>query len=446
MLRKQDVGIVGNLQLHKLGSRETIHGAGSQWDWTAGVFRHIGKEIYNHVLVQKPFALDNAPRDIFKAQEREMVTGACLGIRKELFEELGGFNPNYRIGYWEDSDLCMTVREKGYKVMYQPASKIYHKGSHSGAGGHKYAHHNTNYFKNKWINSGRIDALVDAPRPTPLQEVGNIVLKRTSAHGDALMAAAVAAGLKKKYPRCKVMFNTACPEVAEKSPYIDKVIKAYELSERTFQLFYNLDMAYEFRPKSNILQAYADVVGVDVEDCELFLHTEEVKGLPEDYIVLHAGNTGWAGRDWSLLRFEVLANKLLKNDYKTVLVGSGRDHYVSSTKDLKGRTTIHELAYIMKNARMFVGIDSFPMHVAQTFNTPGVVFFGSINPATRLIRDNIRTVKVDGLPCLGCHHRQPAPCTVTVHCETGTKECVNGISIEEMYRNVEEVWKQNTTV
>lgn len=444
MLRKPDIGVVGPLILKHGGIwKDTIDSAGSQWDWDT--FKHIGKEVYNHTLIKRPFNLDNLPADILQPQEREMMTGACLGIRKELFDKIGGFNPNYRIGYWEDSDLCMTVREKGYKIMYQPSSKIYHKGGHSQSGGHKYARHNVNYFRNKWVNSGRIDPLVDAPRKEPMKNVGNILLKRQSAAGDVLMAAAVAPALKKKYPHCKIMFNTNSREVVENNPYIDKVIDAYEVSERTFEIFYNLDMAYEFRPTANMLETFADVVGVNVSDCEPYLHTKPVE-VPSDYIVFHVAKTKWAGRVWSPLQFEMLSIRLRSMGRKVVCVGKSMDHRVTCDLDLLGRTSVSQLAYVIKNAHMFVGVDSFPMHVAQTFKTPGVCFFGSIIPNTRLINDSIHPI-VANLDCIGCHHRQPIPSTVTVKCEMGSMDCINAISIKMMMEKVEDVWKKtNTTV
>jgi len=441
LLKKDEVGVVGNLQVKHGGVwKDTVDSAGSQWDWSTRTFRHIGRDVYNGQPIKNAFRTDNCPADLNEVQEREMVTGACLGIRKELFQSIGGFNPNYRIGYWEDSELCLVVREKGYKVMYQPNSKIFHKGSHSQSGSHKYASHNVHYFANKWLNSGRIDSLVSAVRPTPPREVGNILLRRHSAHGDVLMASAVASALKKKYPHCKVMFNTDNPQILHKNPHVDRTIQTHEISDRMFQLYYNLDAAYEFRPHTNILEAYADVVGVSVDDCELFMHQKEIE-VPSEYMVIHAGNTRWAGRNWSPMKWEIIASKLMAKGHTLILVGTGRDHKISSNIDLMNKLSLEELAYLINHARLFVGIDSFPMHVAQTFKTPGVCFFGSIDPATRLVNDAIKPIVANNVPCLGCHHEQPPPCVVTAHCKMGIQECVNNVSINHMMEKIEEVWQ-----
>jgi len=437
-LKKEDVGIVGNLQLKKKGDREIIDSGGSEWSWADSSFLHIGRDCYDGKRLQNSFYSNNCPKDLFELGEREMVTGACFGIRRSLFNEIGGFNPNYRIAYWEDSEICMVLREKGYKILYQPNSRIYHQGQHSNSGGHRFHEHNRSYFLNKWVNSGRIDRLVKDRRDYP-PEVRSIVIRRQAAHGDVLVAAAVTPALKKMYPQAKIMFSTLCPEVLEGNPYIDKVIDERELSERSFQLYYNLDMAYEYRPRTNILDAYADVVGVSPKDCQLFLKTAPVQGLPDDYIVLHAGRTNWVGRDWSALKFDVLSNKLQKLGHKIVCVGTARDNRISCDLDLRGKTGIPQLAYVIQKAKMFVGIDSFPMHVAQTFQTPGVCFFGSIAPETRLLQNNMIPIVAEGLRCLGCHHRQLPPCTVTSTCETQFLDCVNQVSVDQTMRKIETV-------
>jgi len=441
---KPDVGLVGNMHLKLHGEwHGRVNSAGSEWNWGTMTFRHRGWEQYHGINLSQPFTLENIPEDMKTPHEVEMVTGACLAIRAKDFKEIGGFNPNYRIGYWEDSELSLTMRERGFKIMFQPNSRIWHEAGHSESGGHKHAAHNTNYFVNKWVNSGRIDTLVEEKRDNPAPIVRDILVRRRDAHGDVLVAAAVISGLKKKHPEARILFNTNHPDILEGHPFIDRVIKDNELSERMFQLYHNLDMAYEYRPNTNILTAYAESVGVKPKDCKFYLKTKEVKGLPEEYIVIHSGKTNWAGRNWSTVKFELVANKLRASGRKIVCIGSGGDEGVSCDLDLRNKTTTHELAYVIKNAKMFIGIDSFPMHIAQTFDIPGVCFFGSIDPKTRIYSDKMQTIVAEGLPCLGCHHRKPAPCTSTIDCEMGHMDCINKVSVDRMMKKIEEVWNGN---
>ena len=47
------------------------------------------------------------------------VTGACLMIRRTVFEEIAGFDEAFDISY-NDVDLCLRLRQRGYLVVYTP--------------------------------------------------------------------------------------------------------------------------------------------------------------------------------------------------------------------------------------------------------------------------------------------------------------------------------------
>lgn len=51
------------------------------------------------------------------------ITGACAMIRTEVFEEVGGFDEN--LDTFNDIDLCLKIREKGYLIIYTPYAELY---------------------------------------------------------------------------------------------------------------------------------------------------------------------------------------------------------------------------------------------------------------------------------------------------------------------------------
>lgn len=55
-----------------------------------------------------------------------MVTGALMMMRRDLAQELGGFDPAYVIGDFEDADLCMRLRDKGYTCAVHDDVTLYH--------------------------------------------------------------------------------------------------------------------------------------------------------------------------------------------------------------------------------------------------------------------------------------------------------------------------------
>ena len=63
----------------------------------------------------------NDTRQIFWA------TGACMFIRKKVFRDLGGFDPDY-FAHQEEVDLCWRAQNHGYKVVYVGQSEVYHLG------------------------------------------------------------------------------------------------------------------------------------------------------------------------------------------------------------------------------------------------------------------------------------------------------------------------------
>jgi GT2 family glycosyltransferase len=54
------------------------------------------------------------------------VTGACLMIDREMYEELGGLRDIYVLGGYEDSDLCLQLSERGRENWYLPEVELYH--------------------------------------------------------------------------------------------------------------------------------------------------------------------------------------------------------------------------------------------------------------------------------------------------------------------------------
>ncbi|KQW56459.1 class I SAM-dependent methyltransferase [Variovorax sp. Root411] len=56
----------------------------------------------------------------------DYCSGAFLMVRRSLFESLSGFDPLFAPAYYEDTDLCMRVRDAGFRVVYEPAVQLTH--------------------------------------------------------------------------------------------------------------------------------------------------------------------------------------------------------------------------------------------------------------------------------------------------------------------------------
>ncbi|WP_342757077.1 methyltransferase domain-containing protein [Kineothrix sedimenti] len=88
-------------------------------------------------------------------KEVDFISGACIMIRKELWEKIGGFDEQFAPAYYEDVDLAFEVRKHDFKVIYQPLSSVVHfegisNGTSLSAGQKAYQLVNKEKFYRKW--------------------------------------------------------------------------------------------------------------------------------------------------------------------------------------------------------------------------------------------------------------------------------------------------------
>lgn len=82
------------------------------------------------------------------------ITAACMMLRRVDAVDLGGFDETYVIGDFEDSDLCMRLRERGLACAVDPAVRLYHLERRSQVGsGQRWRMNMTLY--NAWTHQHR---------------------------------------------------------------------------------------------------------------------------------------------------------------------------------------------------------------------------------------------------------------------------------------------------
>jgi len=96
--------------------------AGGTINFWAGVVAHRGLR-----------QIDHGQADI--TEETAFVTGCAFLVKREALEKVGLFDPAYHPAYTEDADLGERIHRAGYKLMYVPKGKLWHKVSAFSGGG-----------------------------------------------------------------------------------------------------------------------------------------------------------------------------------------------------------------------------------------------------------------------------------------------------------------------
>ena len=115
--------------------------------------QHAGLEVVNGI---PDHVFRNAPEDDPQAnvsRDLDMVTGACLMIRRDLFASMDGFDQAYVNGV-EDVDLCLRARDRGFRVRYVAESVLQH---HEGMSDGRYDHVQPNLQRFAHRFQGRFD-------------------------------------------------------------------------------------------------------------------------------------------------------------------------------------------------------------------------------------------------------------------------------------------------
>lgn len=121
--KDKQVGIVGS-KIYYYGTNKIWFAGGIVNTWT-GTTKHIGiKEE------------DKGRYD--QVQEVDYITGCSLFFRKDLIETVGYMKEDYFL-YYEETDWNVRASQKGWKIIYNPSSVVYHKVSMSSGGEKKIA-------------------------------------------------------------------------------------------------------------------------------------------------------------------------------------------------------------------------------------------------------------------------------------------------------------------
>jgi len=382
----------------------------------------------------------------------DYIEGSCMMVPKHLFMKMGGFDTEtFRFAYAEDADFCLRIRELGWKVVEVDVPGYQHERA----------------VTSKVVEAeGIIDikGLATINNMRLLARWGHvirggfkrrIVVSRKAARGDVFQLTALARIVADRVPHWKLYADTPWPELFENNPLILPVSDLAGPAD-----YVDLDGAYESRPNVPIAIAYAQAIGVPqpipLRMPELYLTDEEkllapAQGDEVPQVIVHPGFTGWPGKDaprdfWEMLIFELRARSLgpigVVGDQLTPMIGD---------IDLR-KVGFRRVGAFIGGAKLFVGVDSFPAHLAYAMRTPAVVLFGAVPPERVIVeRAFAEPVRAEHLACLGCHLEGPQPrlysgcARLRIDVHTGiSAPCMTELSADHVLQAIEKVtgWRK----
>jgi heptosyltransferase-2 len=160
--------------------------------------------------------------------------------------------------------------------------------------------------------------------------------------------------------------------------------------------------------------------------------------LNESYIVL-APSASFESKRWFVDRFVELAEKIIQQDFLTVVVLAGPDDHFCEAfnkinspklKNLQGKTSLKDSMSILSGASFCIGNDSGMNHIAEAFGVPCLTLFGPTDPCFGFSPHGKFSGSISKE--LWC---KPCSTTGSKKCFRREHFCMQEISVEEVYNN-----------
>ncbi len=154
-----------------------------------------------------------------------------------------------------------------------------------------------------------------------------------------------------------------------------------------------------------------------------------------DLLIALAPGATWADRRWPSARFIELGRWLQENYEARILILAGKSERglalqierglrKNQTLNLAGKTTLLEMASVLKHCNIFVGNDSGPLHVAVAAEVAALGLYGSGEYERFRVRGTNNSVVRLGLTCNPC----------VENCQFDEAICIKGISVDQVQK------------
>ncbi|HTY45796.1 MAG TPA: lipopolysaccharide heptosyltransferase II [Patescibacteria group bacterium] len=144
-----------------------------------------------------------------------------------------------------------------------------------------------------------------------------------------------------------------------------------------------------------------------------FLQSEWISSTQRLIGIHLSASPRWETKSWPLHHMARLCEELAHRDIRVVVTGTQQDipraqELMSAVKNLKpidacGKTTINQLACLVKKCSVYISTDSAPLHIAASVGVPFVALFGPTDPRRHLPPAGEHAVITKDLLCSPCY-------------------------------------------
>ena len=116
-------------------TRSDVGAVGARLYYEDDTIQHAGVVIgfggiAGHCFVQQKRGFTGYCHRIICAQDYSAVTAACMMVKREAYEKVGGLSEEFEVAF-NDIDFCLKLGRAGYHIVYNPYAELYHYESKS---------------------------------------------------------------------------------------------------------------------------------------------------------------------------------------------------------------------------------------------------------------------------------------------------------------------------
>jgi ADP-heptose:LPS heptosyltransferase len=290
-----------------------------------------------------------------------------------------------------------------------------------------------------------------------------IIFRIGNAIGDQICMSSVIRLINEQYP-FRIVVISSFPELFDNNPrlwrnfgvkvnyvgsYIAKILR-FVTGERIENFLFKSDLysMEEYMREKNSKLHLAEVhamhfkIFIDFHEItnELYLSEQEIKkyqkkfNLPNTFSLIQPNpkTTYTPNKQWGIGKYQEVVNQL--NQINWIQVGVADDIVMDNVENYVGKTSLRELAFLIKNAEFILADEGLLNHIASSVDTISFVVYSGFS-RTELAQYK-KTIPVVQNPQVEC-----SPCWLKGNCPQKIKLCTEGISVKQVINTLQELKK-----